>query len=207
MLPWILVSQVLEPSKACIPAWDLPYLQQQASILVESKPLVGLTSPGPTSAPIHVGGRARGPEHPNAKNPVRQLAPSSKVPYQDPPSDPIPKERHPSAIQKSSAQHSLSQFSSKHLSWVWVQWPESFSKHQFLTSGAAFTPANSSPVCLCAWPGRSPTAPPVLPLSFTSSQPPDFMVDFPHISRPTPILNAWLWTSGMAEHPDLPLVR
>ena len=116
MLPWILVSQVLEPSKACIPAWDLPYLQQQASILVESKPLVGLTSPGPTSAPIHVGGRARCPEHPNAKNPVRQLAPSSKVPYQDPPSDPIPKERHPSAIQKSSAQHSLSQFSSKHLS-------------------------------------------------------------------------------------------
>ena len=66
MLHWVMVSQVLEPREALVPAWD-PASRSGLPSSVGSKSLVGPASPGPVSAPVHVGIRARGPECPNAK--------------------------------------------------------------------------------------------------------------------------------------------
>ena len=67
-------------------------------------------------------------------------------------------------MQKSAAQYSQSQFSSKCLSQVCVHQSES-SPCQFLSSGPPFTPAISSPVCLYSWPRKCPAVLSALSLS------------------------------------------
>ena len=64
----VTLSQMLEPREAHVPVWD-PASGSGLTCSVGSEFLVGPTSPGPTSIPIHIGSRARGPERPNARNP------------------------------------------------------------------------------------------------------------------------------------------
>ena len=67
MQHWIIVSQRLQASKACLPAWDT----EQSSNYVGHKSLVGLAAAGPTRALIYVeikGQQPRASKHTCDKN-------------------------------------------------------------------------------------------------------------------------------------------
>ena len=144
-----------------------------------SKLLVGLASPGLLSIPIHVGSRARGQEHPNAKSPERELTPSSAVLYQEPPYQESNFSERPPEKQKSAAQRSRSQFSSKDL------------------------------LRVCAHPDRSPQLHQLCHHLCTTSRPPDLMADLSLTScySGSSSLNAWLRISSGAKHLALPMVH
>ena len=154
---------MLELSEACAPVWDPAFSNWLHPY--GSKPLVGPVSLGPTSSPIPVESRARGPEHPNAKSPERACT-NLQSPV---PTVPCTKRvtffinsKVCSLVFPVTVQPQASFTSLGAPAWVLAA---SFS------SRAAFTSAISSPVCLHAWPGRCPATPPARPLYSTGRSP------------------------------------
>ena len=86
---------------------------------VGSKSLMGPTSPGPTSALIHVGSRARSPERPNAKNLEGE---SSHQALKSCAESPHIKRATSLYVLQRTIQHSWSQLSSMYISCV-CAWP------------------------------------------------------------------------------------
>ena len=117
-------------------------------------PRVCSHTPGPTSAPVHAGSRARGPAYPNVKSPEGEslnqaLQPHTKSPHT-----------------KRETYHT------------------SFGKVEFCSSVFQVTIwLHASPTCLCAWPGSSLQLQHLCCSLLLTSRPPgrhpDLVADFP----------------------------